>query len=66
MPEGAQLSFEGQDALYDDYDIALSELDATKHKWARLAPAKRIALLSGMKDGIMKVAEGWAETAARK
>ncbi len=30
MPEGAQLSFEGQDALYEDYDIALSELDAAK------------------------------------
>ena len=66
MPEGAQLSFEGQDALYEDYDIALSELDAAKDKWARLPPAERIALLSGMKDGIMKVAEGWAEAAARK
>ena len=66
MPEGAQLSFEGQDALYAEYDTALAELDAAKDTWARLPLAERIALLSSMKDGIMKVAEGWAEIAARK
>lgn len=66
MPEGAQLSFEGQDALYAEYDTALAELDAAKDTWARLPLAERIALLSIMKDGIMKVAEGWAEIAARK
>ena len=27
MPEGAQLIFEGQDTLYEDYDKALEELD---------------------------------------
>ena len=66
MPEGAQLSFEGQDALYAEYDTALAELDAAKDTWARLPLAERLALLSSMKDGIMKVAEGWAEIAARK
>ena len=66
MPEGAQLSFEGQDELYAEYDTALAELDAAKDTWARLPLAERIALLSSMKDGIMKVAEGWAEIAARK
>ena len=66
MPEGAQLSFEGQDALYAEYDTALAELDSAKDTWARLPLAERIALLSSMKDGIMKVAEGWAEIAARK
>ena len=66
MPEGAQLIFEGQDTLYEDYDKALEELDEAKDKWARLPPAERITLLSGMKDGIMKVAEYWVEIAARK
>ncbi|MDG1424423.1 MAG: aldehyde dehydrogenase, partial [Paracoccaceae bacterium] len=66
MPEGAQLIFEGQDTLYEDYDKALEELDEAKDKWARLPPAERITLLSGMKDGIMKVAKDWVEIAARK
>lgn len=64
--DGAQLNFEGQDALFEEYDTALSDLDTAKDEWVKLSPADRIALLAGMKDGIMKVAEGWAETSARK
>jgi len=64
--DGAQLMIEGQEALFDEYDAALADLEASKNAWVQLPPADRIALLSGMKDGIMKVAEGWAETSARK
>ena len=64
--DGGQLNFEGQDALFEGYDAALADLNAAKDAWVKLTPADRIALLSGMKDGIMKVAEGWAETSARK
>ena len=66
MLDGAQLDLAGQDALFDGYEIALSELDANKDKWARLPIADRIRLLNEMKDGIMQVAEGWAEISARK
>ena len=66
MPDGAQLKIEGQDALYKEYDAALADLDAAKNRWVRLSPAERIALLAGMKDGIMQVAGGWADTSARK
>jgi len=66
MPDGAQLNFEGQDALFEEYDAALAELNTGKDAWVRVSVADRIALLQGMKDGIMKVAEGWAETSARK
>ncbi|MEZ5872794.1 MAG: aldehyde dehydrogenase family protein [Nitratireductor sp.] len=47
-------------------DEALAELDAHKDEWARLPVAERMQLLIAMKDGIMKVAEGWANTASRK
>lgn len=66
MPDGAQLTFAGQGALFEEYDAALADLDAAKDKWVRLTPADRIALLAAMKDGIMKVAKGWADTSARK
>ena len=65
MPDGAQLKIEGQDALYKEYDAALADLDAAKNRWVRLSPAERIALLAGMKDGIMQVAGGWADASAR-
>ena len=61
--DGAQLNFEGQDALFEEYDAALADLNAAKDAWVKVSPADRIALLQGMKDGIMKVAEGWAEGA---
>ena len=66
MLDGAQLDFAGQEALFEEYDTALAVLDASKDKWARLSIADRIRLLSEMKDGIMKVAHGWADEAARK
>ncbi len=64
--DGAQLIIDGQEALFADYDLALADLDTAKHDWVKVPPADRIKLLSGMKDGIMKVAEDWAETSARK
>ena len=66
MLDAAQLDFAGQDALYAEYDAALADLDAHKDAWARLPVPERIALLAAMKEGIMKVARGWAEEAARK
>lgn len=50
----------------EEYDEALAALDAAKDRWAQTSNADRIALLSQVKDGIMQVAQGWAETAARK
>jgi len=64
--DGAGQDVSGQDALYAEYDAALAELDAAKDRWAQMPVAERMALLRGMKDGIMTVALGWAETSARK
>lgn len=58
----------GQEHLanLDEYDVALEELDAAKDKWALTSVSDRIRLLSEVKDGIMAIAEGWADTSARK
>ncbi|MCX7560192.1 aldehyde dehydrogenase family protein [Sulfitobacter sp. F26204] len=50
----------------EEYDAALDALDAAKDTWARTSIAERIALLQQVKDCLMDVAAGWAETAARK
>jgi len=50
----------------DEYDAALSALDAAKDTWAQTSKAERIALLGQVKDNLMKVSQGWAQTAARK
>ena len=52
--------------LQSAYDKDLAALDAAKHDWARTSVAERIALLQGVKDALLPVAEGWATTAARK
>lgn len=52
--------------LQSSYDLDLASLDAAKHDWAKAPIAERIALLQGVKDALMPVAEGWATTAARK
>lgn len=52
----------GLDALQAD----LKALDAAKDRWARTPAQERIALLGQIKDALMQVAPGWAETAARK
>lgn len=64
--DGAQLNIAGQDGLFDEYDRALADLDAAKNTWAQLPVPTRMQLLAEMKDGIMQVAEGWAEISARK
>lgn len=66
MLDAAQITLEGQEALFDSYETALAELDANKDRWAQLPIPARIRLLSEMKNGISKVAKGWAEEAARK
>lgn len=66
MADGAQLKANDHAALFEEYDSALMDLNGAKDNWARLPVADRIALLAGMKDGIMTVAEGWAEISARK
>lgn len=53
-------------AYVDEYEEALAALDAAKDIWAQLPVPERIALLQEVKDNLMTVAEGWAETAARK
>lgn len=66
MLDAAQLTLSDQEQMYEDYDAALSDLDARKDDWARLPISDRISLLADMKEGIMTVARGWAEEAARK
>ena len=47
-------------------DQDLQALDAAKHRWAKTSVADRIAILGRIKPALMQVAQGWAETAARK
>lgn len=51
---------------FEDYDVALDALEASKDAWARTSVQERISILSQIKDQLMQVAEGWATTAARK
>ncbi|MCP5072320.1 MAG: aldehyde dehydrogenase [Rhodobacteraceae bacterium] len=53
-------------ASFPDLDAAVDQLDAAKDGWAQTSNAERIAILSDIQDQLMKVAAGWAETAARK
>ncbi|MGB0505104.1 MAG: aldehyde dehydrogenase family protein [Pikeienuella sp.] len=66
MPDGAQLNIANQADYFEEYDVALADLDANKDKWAQSPVSERIELLTRMKDGIMQVAEGWATISARK
>lgn len=45
---------------------ALQALNAAKDRWARTSVETRIQLLGEIKSDLMRVAEGWAETAARE
>lgn len=47
-------------------DRDLGALAAAKDAWARTTNAERIAVLAEIKDRLLEVAEGWAETAARQ
>ncbi|MBV7407691.1 aldehyde dehydrogenase family protein [Maritimibacter sp. DP1N21-5] len=47
-----------------DRDLAALSKGATD--WARTSDAERIAVLAQIKDNLLQVAEGWAETAARR
>ncbi len=51
---------------YAEYDAALKALDANKQRWVETPLADRLALLQRIKDCLMPVAKGWAETAASK
>lgn len=53
---------EGNPAL----DKTLAELSTNKEVWAGTSVQERIQLLEGIKDNLMKVAEGWALIASRK
>lgn len=48
-----------------ELDRILGELDAAKDGWARTGNAERLAILQQIKDNLMQVARGWAETSAR-
>lgn len=50
----------------EEYEEALAALDAAKDDWARTSNAERIRILQQIKDNLLTVAKGWAETAARK
>lgn len=46
-------------------DAALAELAGAKEAWARSSIAERIAVLREIRDCLMRVAESWANAAAR-
>ncbi|ASM73267.1 MULTISPECIES: aldehyde dehydrogenase family protein [Roseobacteraceae] len=50
---------------FSGLDTALAALSKGKDAWARTGNAERIAILSEIKDRLLDVSEGWAETAAR-
>jgi len=52
--------------LIPEYEDAIASLKSGKDNWAQSSVADRIAVLASVKDALMNVAEGWAETAARK
>jgi aldehyde dehydrogenase (NAD(P)+) len=62
MENNQTLSAEVQAALDQDLQV----LDAAKNDWARTSIADRIMILGRIKQSLMQVAQGWAETAARK
>ncbi|MFT6605986.1 MAG: aldehyde dehydrogenase (NAD(P)+) [Halocynthiibacter sp.] len=62
----AQLKKQASTAAYPALDVALEELSAAKQSWAQTSIAERIAVLMEIKDCLLAVSEGWAETAARK
>lgn len=47
-------------------DADVEALDRAKHSWARTSVGERMALLVAIKDRLMRIAEGWAEIAARR
>lgn len=49
-----------------ELDKAVGELTAAKDAWAQTDNNERIAILKAVKDQLMLVAEGWAQTASRK
>ncbi|MBV1865206.1 MAG: aldehyde dehydrogenase family protein [Rhodobacteraceae bacterium] len=49
-----------------ELDKAVGELSAAKGAWARTDVAERIAVLQSVKDQLLPVAKGWAQTASRK
>jgi aldehyde dehydrogenase (NAD(P)+) len=49
-----------------ELDQALTELSAARDVWANTSVSERVDLLQQIKDRLIKVAEGWALTAARK
>jgi acyl-CoA reductase-like NAD-dependent aldehyde dehydrogenase len=48
-----------------ELDRVIGALYAARDHWARTSNAERLAILQEIKDNLLQVAEGWAETAAR-
>lgn len=48
-----------------ELDRVIAALDAAKDRWAKTAIAERLLILQEIKDCLMRIAEGWATTAAR-
>ncbi|WP_243614023.1 aldehyde dehydrogenase family protein [Shimia aestuarii] len=66
MTQAIQQPVEAQPFWLEEYEAALTALDAGKDNWARTSNAERLQILQHIKDNLLSVAEGWAETAARK
>lgn len=57
---------ENTNLAFADLDQQLQRLADNREKWVKTPVAQRIALLTGVKDCLMPVAQAWAETAARQ
>ncbi len=51
---------------FEPLDKAIAELKENRDKWARTSIDDRIGLLNEMRDTLLDVSQGWAQTAARK
>lgn len=52
-------------AVRPELETVIAELVSAKDTWAQTSNAERLKALQEIKDALMQVAEGWAETAAR-
>lgn len=62
MPEAAENI---ATPMNPELDQAIAELHAAKDDWAQTGNNERLVILQEIKDNLLQVAEGWAETAAR-
>lgn len=51
---------------FPEIDVRLASLAARQENWLKTPVAERVAILAAIKEALLPVAQGWAETAARR